>query len=170
MRNTNKSYINLCLTPPFFLGSDLLLIFYFLTVSVTGGQAIEIVVNWSHVSSNPSSTHSSPAPVWALFHGRLSPMNFFKYESFPWGCDSSLTAPAWDPFAGCSPPTNGLLQCRLPSEFGCLNLLNSGILLRLQAGTCSTVRSQPVGPPWTAGKTLLWCASLLLSSLSLASM
>ena len=64
------------LPPSFFPGSTSLLIFYLLPLRSAGGRGMGVAFSSSHiVSATPSSSHSSPAPVWGPSHERLSSTN-----------------------------------------------------------------------------------------------
>lgn len=61
-------------------------------------------------------------------------LDLLQYQSFPQDCSSLWTAQTWIPSVGCSPPSNRLLQCRLPSD-----------------SQPSGSHLPQCGPPWTAG-------------------
>ncbi|KAK4810986.1 hypothetical protein QYF61_014458 [Mycteria americana] len=83
---------------------------YLLSPSSAGGWEMGVAVSSSHiVSATPSSSHSSPAPVWGPTHRRQSSMNFSNVG----------------PSHGLQFFRNGLLQC--------------GALHGLQVDICSTV-------------------------------
>jgi len=132
-------------------------------------------VSSSHfVSTAPSSSHSSPAPVWSPFHRRQFSMNCSNVSPSQ-GLQFLTNCPRVGPFHGVQSFKNRLLQCVSPtgSQVLSASLLQRGLLSpwvhrscqepapeRALQGVTDSFGLPPAsvwGPPWVAGRYLLHC-------------
>jgi len=96
-----------------------------------------VAVSSSHVASAaPSSSHSSPAPVWGPTHVKQSSMNCFSLGGHK-SCQQTCF-----PLHGSTGPARSLLQHGLSTAsqppLG-IHLLRRGVLCGLQMEICSTM-------------------------------